>query len=118
MYVIVMLRRLFRQAIVIITLGAFLGAGVMQIMPTAEAATPVVTMKMGPDSESAPMPCKNTTPGCSTDMGCIFMVGVPAMTATLAVTDLEWSRVTYWDASPPTGGVDPEPAIGPPISII
>jgi hypothetical protein len=117
-YLVVMFRRLLKRLIVMVTLGAFVGAGVMQIMPPAEAQSPTMTMKMNADGGSAPVPCKNTTPGCTTDMGCIFMVGVPVAAASLVVTDLEWSRVTYWGSSPFAGGFNPEPAIGPPISIV
>ena len=68
---------LFRHVVLVITLGAFLSAGLMQAAwPVQAAASPNMTM-IADTGSNAPMPCKGTTPACMTDLGCIFMIGMP-----------------------------------------
>ncbi|MCW3476387.1 hypothetical protein [Limobrevibacterium gyesilva] len=118
MYFVVMLRCLLRQAIIVVTLGAFLGAGVVQITPIAQATPSAMTMNMAQDDGGPPQPCKHMTPGCMVDLGCVLLLGVPVPPVMLAVAELEWSQVTYLSSSPATSGLAPEPAIGPPISLV
>ena len=44
------------------------------------------------------MPCKGMLPNCVTDIGCIFLVSLPAPDLTL-VTMTAWSSVIYDNAS-------------------
>jgi hypothetical protein len=112
--------RLLRQLVVLITLGAFLGAGVVQVLPSAPTASPrVATMTMAMDmaDDGAPVPCHEKMPGCMVDLGCVFMVGLP-MPAPPTVTQLSWSRVTYWARSTSVAGHSRKPALDPPIALV
>jgi len=60
------------------------------------------------------MPCKGMLPGCVTDLGCIFLVSLPAPDLTL-VGVTAWSSVSYHTASQGLHGRTIKPALGPPI---
>ena len=61
------------------------------------------------------MPCKGMLPGCITDLGCIFLVSLPARDLTL-VTMTAWLSVIYDTSSDRLRGRTIKPALGPPIS--
>ena len=62
------------------------------------------------------MPCKGMLPNCVTDIGCIFLVSVPAPDLNLFTTTT-WSSVIYHNASEALRGRSIKPALGPPISL-
>ena len=107
--------QLFRHVVLVITLGAFLSAGLMQAAwPVQAAASPNMTM-IADTGSNAPMPCKGTTPACMTDLGCIFMIGMPIMSPTLSMTRLSWSRVSYGELAQLVDGLTRKHALDPPI---
>ena len=63
-----------------------------------------------------PMPCsKGMKSGCVTELGCIFMVSLPAANPGIA-TVIGWSPVTYTVSAEFLPGHSIKPALGPPIS--
>jgi hypothetical protein len=121
-----MLSRLARLVVVAVTIVAFLGAGLVQNMPSAQADTAGMAMVADQGDGGAAMPChgtqkpdpcKDKASGCMTDLGCIFVVGIPAPAAP-AVSGPAWFRVAYWQAVRLAEGVTPEPYLGPPIRLV
>lgn len=117
-YIPAMVMRLLRQIVFLVTLGAFLTAGVTQAMPRAVAPPPsMAMMTMDMASDGTPAPCQEKMPGCMLDLGCIFMVGLP-LPSTPAVTQLSLSSITYWTTSIVHAGLSRKPALNPPISLV
>ena len=122
-----MLPRFARLVVTAITICAFLGAGLMQNVPSAQADTAGMAMMADQGGDDvAPMPChgtqkqapcKDKVPGCMTDLGCLFVVGIPAP-PTRVGEHLAWGRVTYWATDNLAEGVTPEPDLGPPIRLV
>jgi hypothetical protein len=112
-----LLRRIF--ALLIVT--AYVGATVFQAAPVFAAGTDMSRSSIsgmmheqnGPGDK---MPCKGMLPGCVTDLGCIFLVSLPAPHITL-VTVTAWSSVIYTGSSQSLRGRSIKPALGPPISL-
>jgi hypothetical protein len=69
------------------------------------------------DGQSDTMPCKGMAHGCVSELGCIFLVSVPAADLTV-VTTADWSSVTYSDAAAALYGRTIKPALSPPILFI
>jgi hypothetical protein len=112
-----LLRRIF--ALLIVT--AYVGATVLQVAPTYAANADMSPSSMNAmmhehDSPGDKMPCKGMLPGCVTDLGCIFLVSLPAPDLTL-VDMTAWSSVIYDNASEGLPGRTIKPALGPPISL-
>ena len=112
-----LLRRIF--ALLIVT--AYVGATVLQVAPTYAANADMSPSSMNAmmhehDSPGDKMPCKGMLPGCVTDLGCIFLVSLPAPELGL-VTATAWSSVIYDNAPEALGGRTIKPALGPPISL-
>lgn len=106
---------LIRHLVLVITLGAFLGAGAMRVSwPVQAAASSGITM-MTPADGDAPMPCKGMAPTCMTDLGCIFMIGLPTVSPALTMTRLSLSRIRYGDLAQVADGLTRKPALDPPI---
>ena len=124
-YAAAMASRLARLVVAAITICAFLGAGVVQNMPSAQVDTAATAMMADQGGDGAPMPCHDTqvppckdkVPGCMTDLGCLFVVGIPAP-ATRVGERLAWGRVTYWAMANLTEGIAPEPHLEPPIQLV
>lgn len=120
-----MFPRLARLVIAAIMIVAFLGAGLVQNLPSALADTAGMTMMADMGGDGAAMPCHDTQtppcqdkmPGCMIDLGCLFVVGIPVPPAP-AVSGPAWSRVTYWQSVRLAEGVSPEPYLGPPIHLV
>ncbi|MDU7522317.1 MAG: hypothetical protein E7K72_13155 [Roseomonas mucosa] len=121
--------RLSRLVIAVLTICAFLSAGLVQNSPPAAAAPAAMGMAMdmammaaqgGGDSAAMPChdaptpPCNDKMPGCMTDLGCIFTVALPTYPVRTAER-LVWDRISYWSASGLPEGISPEPFLGPPI---
>ena len=105
---------LFRHIVLVITLVAFLMGGVAQATWPVQPASHDMTM-MAQAGSDAPMPCKGMTPACMTDLGCIFMIGMPTVSPVLMMTRLSWSRVRYGALSQRVDGLTRKPALDPPI---
>ena len=107
-----------RRIVLVITLGAFLSAGLVQAAwPVQAAASHDMTM-MAQAGSDAPIPCKGMTPACMTDLGCIFMIGMPTVSPGLSITRLYWSRVSYSELSERVDGLSKKPALDPPIFLV
>ena len=111
-----LLRRIF--ALLIVT--AYVGATMLQA-PTYAAHADMSRSSMNGmmhehDSPGDKMPCKGMLPNCVTDVGCIFLVSLPAPDLTL-VAMTTWSSVIYDNTSEGSRGRTIKPALGPPISL-
>jgi hypothetical protein len=112
-----LLRRIF--ALLIVT--AYVGAMVFQVAPVFAAGTDMSRSSMNGmmhehDSPADKMPCKGMLPNCVTDIGCIFLVSLPAPDLALVAMPA-WSSVIYDSASEGSRGRTIKPALGPPISL-
>jgi hypothetical protein len=113
--------KLLRRILTLLIVTAYLGATVLQVAPTYAANADMSHAAMGgmmheQDSPGDKMPCKGMLPGCVTDLGCIFLVSLPAPDLTL-VTMTAWASVMYDSASDGLRGRTIKPALGPPISL-
>jgi hypothetical protein len=109
--------RLLRQIISMLLVTAYLSATIFA--PVAYAAPSEMSasmmMKQSGNSEQLPMPCKGMKTGCVTEIGCIFMVSLPApdLSVTAAVV---WSPVAYTVSLEFLVGGSTKPALDPPRS--
>jgi len=113
--------KLLRQILALLIVTAYVGATVFQLAPVFAASAettsfPMHGMMHEQDGQGDKMPCKGMLPGCVTDLGCIFLVSVPAPYLTL-VTMTAWSSVIYTGSSESLRGRSIKPALGPPISL-
>ena len=113
--------KLFRRILVLLIVTAYVGATVFQVAPVFAASAATGSAAMNGMMHDEPgqgdkMPCKGMLPGCVTDLGCIFLVSLPAPDLTL-VTTTTWSSVIYDNASDALRGRTIKPALGPPISL-
>jgi hypothetical protein len=116
-----MLVKLLRQLLTLLIVTAYVGATVFQVTPTYAANAAMSSSSMNgmmheQDGPGDKMPCKGMLPGCVTDLGCIFLVSVPAPDLPL-VTMTAWSSVIYTGSSESLRGRSIKPALGPPISL-
>ena len=116
-----MLVKLLRRILALLILTAYVGATMFQVAPTYAANADMSSAAMNGmmhehDSPGDKMPCKGMLPGCVTDLGCIFLVSLPAPDLTLA-TLTAWSSVIYAGSSRSLPGRTIKPALGPPISL-
>jgi hypothetical protein len=113
--------KLLRRIFALLMVTAYVGATVFQVAPVFAADTDMSRsstngMMHEHDSPGDKMPCKGMLPNCVTDIGCIFLVSLPAPDLTLA-TMTAWSVVIYDNASEGVRGRTIKPALGPPISL-
>lgn len=105
---------LIRRLILFLMIGAFLGAGFAQAAWQAPCVASVnISMTANPGAE----PCHHDgmVPGCMTDLGCVLMVGVPTIAASIMITSVAWVRIDYQPVSRSDHGLTPEPLLTPPI---
>ena len=112
--------RLLRQIFSMLLVVVYVSATIITVAPVANAAlqemSGAMTMKTGDASGTMPMPCsKNMKPGCVTELGCMFMVSLPAANPGIA-TVIGWSMVTYTVSAEFLPENSIQPALGPPIS--
>src|SRR6266478_5811492 len=115
-----MLVKLLRRILALLIVTAYVGATMLQVAPSYAANADMSSSSMagmmhehdGPDK----MPCKGMLPGCVTDLGCIFLVSLPAPNVTL-FTVTAWLSVIYDNAPEALPGRTIKPALGPPISL-
>jgi hypothetical protein len=111
---------LLRQIFSVLLVAAYVSATILTAVPGADAAPPAMAngmmMTTGQAGDAMPMPCsKGMKSSCVTELGCIFMVSLPAAHFGGATT-IAWSAVTYTVAKEFLRGHSIKPALGPPIS--
>jgi hypothetical protein len=116
-----MLVKLLRRILALLIVTAYVGATMLPVAPTYAAnadtsSSSINGMMHEHDGHGEKMPCKGMLPGCVTDVGCIFLVSLPAPDLTL-VDMTAWSSVIYDNASEGLPGRTIKPALGPPISL-
>jgi hypothetical protein len=113
--------KLLRRFIALLIVTAYVGATVFQVAPVFAASADMSSGSMNgmmheQHGQGEKMPCKGMLPNCVTDIGCIFLVSLPAPDLTLA-TMTAWSSVIYDNASEGSRGRTIKPPLGPPISL-
>jgi hypothetical protein len=112
--------RLFRQIISMLLVAAYLSATIFVTAPVAYAAPSELSggMMTNQDgtNDQTPMPCKDMKSGCVTEIGCIFMVSLPAPNLTVTAA-IHWSPVTYTVSAEFLDGRSTKPALDPPRSL-
>lgn len=108
----------FRRLLALLIVAVYLGATVIQA--TAMTPAPPTAMASGmmhqQDGSGDPMPCKGKASGCVTELGCIFLVSLPALPDAGLFTATEWSSVAYGGSPHFSRGLSIKPALGPPIA--
>jgi hypothetical protein len=109
---------LFRRVLTLLIVTAYMGAGMFQLAPAAHAITGEMSSGRVHHQEAPTdkMPCQGTASPCVTDLGCIFLVGLPTMPDPTLLTLTAWSSVNYLGSPDTLRGRSVKPAIGPPIS--
>jgi len=107
-----------RRVIALLILTAYVGVAVISHAPPGQAmsgdvGTHIAQHQEGPTDN---MPCKSNPPPCVTDLGCIFLVGLPSIPDPTLLTLAAWSMVHYLGSPHALHGRSVKPAIGPPIS--
>ena len=69
------------------------------------------------DSPTDRMPCKSTPQPCSADLGCVFLIGLTAISEPRLLTLSAWTSVEYPTVWNLLHGRSIKPALGPPISL-
>jgi hypothetical protein len=111
--------RLLRQLIAMLLVAAYLSATIFVTAPVAYAAPREMsgmTMKQDGMGDQTPIPGKGMKTGCVTELGCVFMVSLPAPDLTLTAA-IDWLPVTYSVSSEFLEGRTTKPALGPPRSL-
>ena len=113
--------KLLRRILALLIVTAYVGATMPQIASSYASNAGMNHAAMGgmmqdQDDPGDKTPCNGMLPGCVTDLGCIFLLSLPAPELTL-VTVTAWSPVSYDIAFRGTRGRTIEPALGPPISL-
>ena len=111
--------KLLRQILTLLIVTAYIGATMLPAAPSFAAGTQMHHAAMDGmmhhhENPGDKMPCKGMLPGCISDLGCIFLVSLPAPDLTL-VGMTAWSSVSYDNASHGLHGRTIKPALGPPI---
>ena len=113
--------KLLRRILALLIVTAYVGATMLQVAPSYAANADMSSSSMNGmmhehDGQTDKMPCKGMLPGCVTDLGCIFLVSLPAPNVAL-FTVTAWSSVIYAGSSQSLRGRSIQPALGPPISL-
>jgi hypothetical protein len=112
--------KLLRRILALFIVTAYVGA-TLQALPSYAASADMSQVAVGgmmqhPDNPGDKTPCKGMLPGCVSDIGCIFLVSLPAPNAAL-FTLTAWSSVIYPASDQWLRGRTIKPALGPPISL-
>jgi hypothetical protein len=92
--------RLLRKLISVFIVVAYVSATILTTVSSVNAAPHAMNgggmmMNMGKAGDHMPMPCsKSMKSGCVTDLGCIFLVSLPAAHSAIT-TMIEWSMIAY-----------------------
>lgn len=108
-----------RRVIVLLILTAYLSAVSGQHMPIASAmagdmGTGIAHHEKGPNDK---MPCKGTPQPCVADLGCVFLVSLPAISNPALLTLTAWASVLYSGTPDALAGRSVKPPLGPPIAL-
>ena len=107
-----MVQKFLRPFVVVLSLLAFVAAGLSPAMADMAMRTNAVAMSTASDD---PMPCcPEKAASCVTDVGCVFLVGLPMPPLTVS-TALGWSLLRYDFSHDRADGLSIQPALGPPI---
>lgn len=112
-----MLVRLLRLFLVLLIAVTYVGAASVAPMVYADATGMSSGMMHEQNGQSDNMPCKGMAHGCVSELGCIFLVSIPAADLTVFTTTA-WSSVIYSDASAALYGRTIKPALSPPILLV
>src|SRR5438445_12785772 len=112
---------LMRGILTLLIVTAYVDATNLQFAPSYASNADMNQAAMGgmmqdQDDPGDKKPCKGMLPGCVTDLGCIFLLSLPAPNVTL-FTVTAWLSVIYDNASEALPGRTVKPALGPPISL-
>ena len=107
-----------RRLIAFLILTVYMSAAIIQHVPLAHAMSVDMSTGMAHGQEGPPdrMPCNSTPAPCVTDLGCIFLVGLPSMPDPTLLCLTAWALIHYPGSRDTLHGRSIEPAIGPPIS--
>ena len=108
----------FRRIIALLILTAYVSAAMVQHVPFAHTMAGDMGAGM-PQHEDAPSdrkPCKSTPHPCVADLGCVFLISLPAIATPALLTLTAWASVTYPGVPEELLGRSIKPALGPPIS--
>ena len=109
--------KLLRWFLVLLIAATYVGAASVAPMVYANATGMSSGMMHEEDGQSDTVPCKGMAHGCVSELGCIFLVSMPAANLTV-FTITAWSSVTYSDASATLYGRTIKPALSPPILFV
>jgi hypothetical protein len=109
-----MVYRQIKRLFIVLSLLAFVGTGFAQATTLDTAQSPGKAMTMSAMSDGSMPCCPEKAPACHTDVGCVFMVGIPLPAPGIAST-LAWSAVAYRISHDGGEGLSIQPALGPPI---
>jgi hypothetical protein len=94
-YLLRMLVRVLRQAFTILIVSTYFGATILAAAPMANAApAPMNGMMHEQGGMGDKKPVSRLAAGCTTEIGCIFLVSLPPPQLTLA-TMIIWPSVRY-----------------------
>jgi hypothetical protein len=114
--------KLLRQILALLIMTAYVGVTVFQVAPVYPAngdmnsSSSMNGMMHEQTGQSDKMPCKGMLPNCVTDLGCIFLLSLPAAPELNVFTRTAWLSVVY-PGSSHLHGRTIEPALGPPIPL-
>jgi hypothetical protein len=114
--------KLLRQILALLIVIAYVGVTVFQVAPVYAANADMGRSSMNgmmheQAGQSDKMPCKGMLPNCVTDLGCIFLLSLPAAPELNVFTRTAWLSVVYSGSSQFLHGRTIEPALGPPIPL-
>jgi hypothetical protein len=109
--------KLLRLFLVLLIAATYVGATSVAPLVYADAIGMSSGMMHKQDGQSDNMPCKGMAHGCVSELGCIFLVSMPAANLTV-FTITAWSSVTYSVASAALYGRTIKPALSPPIQFV
>ena len=108
--------RLLRQLISMLLVAAYLSATIFVTRRPSPSEMSGMLMKQDGTKGEMPMPCKGVKTGCVTELGCVFMVSLPAPDLTVNAA-IDWLPVAYTVSSEFLEGRSTKPALGPPRSL-
>jgi hypothetical protein len=107
-----MVNAFIRRLVVALSLLALVGTGIASPVASAQPDKAMASHAMTDDGS---MPCcPHKAPSCVTDVGCVFLIGIPAPSGHGSAT-LLWSTLTYTVSHSVGEGLSLQPALGPPI---
>src|SRR5260221_9856059 len=103
-----------RRLIAALLFAALVGAAMPQNVAAAQCPPSSIFTEMGGAASGTAMPCDSKMLGCFTDIGCVWVVSLPARFDG-AETEFRWSSIAFWSMTAARSGRSLKPDIGPPI---